>query len=106
MTSKRFQNLLDQARQADDYWIADAQVSFTESLHDLMERRQVSKSELARRIDSSPAYITKVMRGSTNFTLASMVRLVRALGGKLQIEVRADDEYGQEIPALRVADEG
>lgn len=105
MASKRFQKLLEEARQGDDYWIADAQIKFTEQLHELMERRQISKSELARRIGSSPAYITKIMRGSTNFTLASMVQLVRALDGDLQVNVCAAEDYGHGNTGLRVADE-
>lgn len=95
MTSKRFQRLLDEARKQDDYWIHDAIHEFTEGLYSLMVRRDVSKSELARRIDSSPAYITKVMRGNTNFTLASMVRLVRALGGQVKVNVCADEDWAQ-----------
>lgn len=95
MTSKRFQRLLDEARKQDDYWVHDAIHEFTEGLYSLMSRRDVSKSELARRIDSSPAYITKVMRGNTNFTLASMVRLVRALGGHLKVKVCADEDWAQ-----------
>jgi plasmid maintenance system antidote protein VapI len=95
MTSKRFQRLLDEARKKDDYWVHDAIHEFTEGLYALMLRRDVSKSELARRIDSSPAYITKVMRGNTNFTLASMVRLVRALGGQLKVKVCADEDWAQ-----------
>jgi len=95
MTSKRFQRLLEQAREQDDYWIHDALHEFTEGLYALMEQREVSKSELARRIDSSPAYVTKVMRGNTNFTLASMVRLVRALGGQLKVKVCADEDWAQ-----------
>lgn len=95
MTSKRFQRLLEQAREQDDYWIHDAIHEFTEGLHALMARREVNKSELARRMDTSPAYITKVMRGSTNFTLASMVRLVRALNGRLHVRVGAEEDRTQ-----------
>lgn len=95
MTSKRFQRLLDEARKQDDYWIHDAIHEFTEGLCSLMSRRDVSKSELARRIDSSPAYITKVMRSNTNFTLASMVRLVRALGGQVKVKVCADEDWAE-----------
>jgi len=95
MTSKRFQSLLEEARQTDNYWIADAQIKFTEQLHDLMEQRGVSKSELSRRIDTSPAYVTKVMSGSTNFTLTTMVRLARALGGRLQFRICAQEDHGK-----------
>lgn len=95
MTSKRFQRLLEEARKHDGYWVHDAMHEFTEGLSSLMERRDVCKSELARRIESSPAYITKVMRGNTNFTLSSMVRLVRALGGHLKVKVSADEDWAQ-----------
>lgn len=84
MTSKRFQRLPDEARKQDDYWIHDAIHEFTGGLCSLMSRRDVSKSELACRLDSSPACITRVMRGNTNLTLASMVRLVRALDGRVE----------------------
>lgn len=95
MTSMRFQRLLEEARKQDDYWIHDAIHEFTEGLYSLMSRQDVSKSELARRIDSSPAYITKVMRGNTNFTMASMVRLVRALGGQIKVKVCTDEDWAQ-----------
>jgi transcriptional regulator with XRE-family HTH domain len=95
MASKRFKDLIRKAREGDDYWIADAQIEFTEGLHDLMERRKISKSELARKIDSSPAYVTKILRGTSNFTLASMVRLVRALNGRLHIRVCAQEDRTQ-----------
>lgn len=95
MASTRFKNLVRKARESDDYWISEAQVDFTEGLHDLMERRKISKSELARSIDSSPAYVTKILRGTTNFTLASMVRLVRALNGRLHVRVCAEEDRTQ-----------
>ena len=48
----------------------------------MMEANGVSRGELARRLEVSPAYITKVLRGNVNFTLDSMVRLVRGAGGR------------------------
>lgn len=95
MASTRFKNLVRKARESDDYWISEAQIDFTEGLHDLMERRKISKSELARNIDASPAYVTKILRGTTNFTLASMVRLVRALNGRLHVRVCAEEDRTQ-----------
>lgn len=92
MPSKRFQKLLKEARQGDDYWIAEAQIEFTEQLHELMERRGLSRSELARIIGKSPAYITKALGGSTNFTLATMVRLARALDGHVHLKVCAQED--------------
>jgi len=53
----------------------------------MMEANGVSRSDLARRLGVSPAYITKVLRGNINFTIDSMVRLVRAAGGEVHIRV-------------------
>jgi transcriptional regulator with XRE-family HTH domain len=52
-----------------------------------MAANRITRSDLARRLGVSPAYITKVLRGNVNFTVESMVRLVRAAGGEVKIQV-------------------
>ncbi len=92
MANGSFKKLLAKAKERDEYWVAKAISDFTDDLHRLMELRDVNKAELARRIESSPAYITKVMRGDTNFTVESMVRLARALDGQLCIHVGRNED--------------
>ena len=46
-----------------------------------MQENKISRVELAKRLGSSPAYITKVLRGDINFTVETMVRLAKAVGG-------------------------
>lgn len=87
MKKKSFKELFDQAKERDTYWVASLILDFTEGLHKMMEANGVSRSELARRLEVSPAYITKVLRGNVNFTLDSMVRLVRAAGGEVSLQV-------------------
>jgi len=87
MKKKSFKELFDQAKERDTYWAASLILDFTEGLHRIMEANGVSRSELARRLEVSPAYITKVLRGNVNFTLDSMVRLVRAAGGEVSLQV-------------------
>lgn len=92
MAEKSFKGLIDKAKERDSYWVGKAVSDFTEDLYSLMESRGVSKAELSKRLGSSPAYVTKVLRGNTNFTIESMVRMVRALNGQLCIHVgRAED---------------
>lgn len=93
MARKTFKELIQRAKQRDSYWIAKAIHDFTEDLYQLMDSRAVSKTELAKKIGSSPAYITKVLRGDTNFTIESMVRLVRALDGQLRIHVGKQEDH-------------
>jgi len=40
-----------------------------------MQKKNLTKTDLARRIGKSQAYITKVFRGSSNFTLETMARI-------------------------------
>jgi len=92
---------LDKFRTTLDYELANAEMDFTDSLESLMQRRGVNKSELARRIETSPAYITKVLRGSTNFTLETMVKLVRALDGELHVRACAREDDAHWFHAIR-----
>lgn len=87
MAKKSFRSLLEKAKQRDAYWVGKAIQDFTEDLWRLMEDRDVNKAELARRIDKTPAYVTKVFRGNSNFTIESMVKLAHALEGQLCIHV-------------------
>ncbi len=69
------------------YWAEVAILDFTEELARVMQRKGVSRTKLARRIDSSPAYITKVMSGNANFTIATMTKLARALDAVLHLHL-------------------
>jgi transcriptional regulator with XRE-family HTH domain len=87
MKPKTFPELFDEAERHEDYWVAGAILAFTEGLARVMEREGVSRAELARRLGATPAYVTKILRGNVNFTLATMVRLARALGAELQVQL-------------------
>lgn len=92
MAANSFKRAFGEARSREQYWVGKAILDFTEGLYRLMERRDLSKAELARRLDTSPAYITKVMRGNTNFTVESMTRLARAAEGQLCIHVGGQED--------------
>lgn len=87
MVNKTFRSLLEDAKQRDTYWAGKAIQDFIEDLWRLMEDQGVNKAELARRIGKTPAYVTKVFRGTSNFTIESMVKLAHALDGQLCIHV-------------------
>jgi transcriptional regulator with XRE-family HTH domain len=87
MKAKSFKELFERARKTDEYWLESSVLDFTEDLFRLMKERQVSRSELARRIEASPAYVTKVLRGNANFTLASMVKLARAFDHEVRVHL-------------------
>jgi len=52
-----------------------------------MKARGINNAALAEKAGVSPAYITKVMRGTENFTLETMSKLALAVNGKVRIHV-------------------
>lgn len=69
-----------------------------------METHGVSRSELARRLKVSPAYITKILRGCANLGLETLAKIAFALETRWQnvlipknaniIHVGVADEFG------------
>ena len=92
-------DLIQDARSRDDYWIEDTVLQFTMQLHEQMQKQGISKTELASQIGASQPYITRILKGRDNLTIATMVKLARAVGLKVQISL---DETG----AAEVAREG
>jgi transcriptional regulator with XRE-family HTH domain len=45
------------------------------------------RAALADAAGVSPAYITKVLKGSENFTIETMAKLALAVGGKVRIHI-------------------
>jgi len=52
-----------------------------------MEQQQVTRAELARRLGSSRAYITRLLGGQENVTLKTLVRVANALGAQWRLEL-------------------
>jgi transcriptional regulator with XRE-family HTH domain len=101
MTKKyNAQALFDEAKNSDAYWIEKALLEFTEDVIGRMEHLNMSRSELASKIDASPAYVTKILRGSTNFTLQSMVRIGRALGCELRTHLQSEGTQSRWLDLL------
>jgi len=82
-----FADLFKKARKDPRWKVKGAILDFTETMAEQMDTMRINKSELARRIGSSPAYVTKILRGNSNFTLESMVKIAAALNGELRITI-------------------
>jgi transcriptional regulator with XRE-family HTH domain len=82
-----FSDLIQDAKSRDDYWTEDAILQFTMQLHEQMQKQGLTKTELANRIGASQPYITRILKGRDNLTIATMVKLARAVGLKIQISL-------------------
>jgi transcriptional regulator with XRE-family HTH domain len=100
MKPRSFSELFERAEEHEDYWLAGAILEFTEAIVREMERQGISRTDLARRLGTTPAYVTKILRGKVNFTLATMMRLARALDSEMHVQlVGPAEEVGQRAHA-------
>lgn len=86
-TIERFNQMAAEARKSVGYWAELPIFEFTEDICRLMDEQGVSKAELARRLGTSRAYVTKLLGGDANFTLQTMTRVAMALGAAVHIHV-------------------
>lgn len=77
-----FQKELAEARSRTAYYEEDVLLDVATQLLGAMEDNKVTKSELARRMDVSPPYITKILQGHTNMTIETMTKIASAIGLK------------------------
>ena len=108
---------LDWYRQSENrpsYWTERAKNIFAVSVEQLMKQRDMKKKDLADRMGQSRANISKLLRGDTNLTIETMVKLAQALDAEVLIQLvpkgaRTDEVYktesaGEILPAMKVAE--
>ena len=82
MRSKVFQRILDNTPKDVDIfvdWYADLVIR----INQLLRENDISKKELAEKMDKSPSEISKWLSGEHNFTLRSLAKLSAELGEPL-----------------------
>lgn len=89
--SNKIKAFMEKAAQGDGYWVNKAKLAFAVALEERRKKAGMSYKDMAEKMESSPAYMTKVFRGDANLTIESMVKLARCTGGQLQLEI-ADTE--------------
>lgn len=82
-----------------------------EELLQFMKREGINRSELAERMGVPPSRITKLLNGSENLTIATLVRAGRSVGAELKIRFQsaakatAPKSTTAEKPASKVAED-
>lgn len=62
-----------------------------------MEKQNINRAELARRLGKSRAYVTRMLDGNTNFTLQSLVKIASALGSDIEVNIKPGETKTSEI---------
>lgn len=84
--AERFAAMGKELRKDGRLQIDAAKVEISERIFRLMEDKGITEAELARRLETSRAYVNKVLQGSTNFTVESLVKIGIALDCEFKME--------------------
>lgn len=90
--NKKLASYLADRKKTDEYWVESAKLDFAMKLEKQIRLAGLSYAALAKKIGTSAAYISKVFRGDTNMTIETMVKLSRASGASLNIEIHNESE--------------
>ncbi len=76
-------------------------LEITELIAERMHEAGVTKAELARRLDKSRAYVTRLLDGRTNMTIRTISDVLHVLGEALEVSAVAVErqawKYGQSL---------
>jgi transcriptional regulator with XRE-family HTH domain len=79
MTMATFREHLAEAQRSPEYWAYLGVLEFLDGLVAAMDAQRVNSAELARRMGTSRAWVSRVLRGESNLTFATMSKLALAL---------------------------
>lgn len=82
-----FKQLFDAARKTIFYAVEGAILDFTEQVVSRMASLGINRSALAEKLDATPAYVTKLLKGNSNLTIESMVKVSTALDAELRVQL-------------------
>lgn len=78
-----------------NYELEKVKVGIVASLVEIMQRKNISQSDIARSMEVSEANISKIFRADQNITVMTMVKLANAVGARVEV-VFHDEDMGTE----------
>lgn len=82
----------------------------SEAIARRMDEQNVSKADLARRLNKSRAWVTQLLSGKANMTIRTLADIAYTLGTEVSLDVRCSSSRGRLFyeqpppqPALRTA---
>lgn len=79
-------SLTEEIESSIEFEIEEVKYVISDLIYQLMEERQMTRAGLAEIMQRSRAFITKILSGSNNFEVSTLVHIARSLGYKLNVE--------------------
>ena len=83
-----FEKMLDMVKDSFEFRLETIILDITEQISKRMKERQINRTQLAKALDVSPAAVTKVLNGNSNFTLKTLLSLADVLNLDLAVNFR------------------
>ena len=99
-TSKWFDKHVAERRRHPEFILEQLTLDITDAVCRAMEEKGLSRSDLARRLRVSPAYITKLLNSTSNLTLRTLVNLALALDLEVDVALQARN-VERVLPAIK-----
>ena len=98
--AQEFKEMLASAESRIDFKIDAAKLELSEQIYSAMEEAGISEAELARRLNVSRAYVNKILKGTANLTIESLVRIGTALGRKFEFNLQKTQKTNVRRPGI------
>jgi transcriptional regulator with XRE-family HTH domain len=76
----RYEDLFEADTHSVEFKLETLILRITDAIDGAMKQRRMSRADLARELDVSPPMVTKILNGTSNFTLRTLVNVSHALG--------------------------
>jgi transcriptional regulator with XRE-family HTH domain len=87
MPSDAYKRFVARAEKSAAYWQQIVLSEFLESLFAQMSRKNMRPSDVADALGKSAGYVSRVLNGEENPTIANLIRFSRAVDGVLHVHV-------------------
>lgn len=86
-----FTEKLDRFTDDHEFLVEETVLDFTEKMVAKMQELKVSRAELAKRLDVSKSFITKLLNGNPNMTIKTMVAIAAVLDCRLDLHIHGKE---------------
>lgn len=87
MLNRKLAAFIEKSKSQDIYWVERLKLDFALQLEKRRKTMGLSYTDFAKKIGNSAPYVSKVFGGEANLTFESMVKLSRAVGGKIDLKI-------------------
>jgi transcriptional regulator with XRE-family HTH domain len=92
-TKNWFKNKLDSFKDDFEFRLETLILELTEKICVRMEQKKISRTILAELLEVTPAAVTKILNGNSNFTLKTLLSLADALETEIKIDFKEKQPY-------------